>query len=354
MKLFDIIGVLVVCSWFGVAGWVGYREFSKEEVSVTLDDIRLTEGDAWMVLTRESEEVGFVHETRTRIDDGWLLEYELALQIDIASQKKLLESHTRATLDDKAYLRQFTADITSFIGSFTVRGEVTGTTIVLTSNIGGGEQERTVNLPEPPRLSNNAVNQLVATPEKLVAGQEISQEYFDPMSSGMSKLTFTYVEKTEVTLFDGKAEAYHFRQKRLGDEMDVYISPEGEILIQEFPMRTVGSKIPANLGKTRASAIQRKFREQAAKAKKEGKQSKGAIEDILDGQTIKPDEQGLTQALSNLGKALVPGQKVEAQPPEDDAKDNDAPATTDDAIERANQIIHRAIPPANQEKQDEP
>ena len=82
----------------------------------------------------------------------------------------------------------------------TLRGEVTGTTIVLTSNIGGGEQERTVNLPEPPRLSNNAVNQLVATPEKLVAGQEISQEYFDPMSSGMSKLTFTYVEKTEVTL----------------------------------------------------------------------------------------------------------------------------------------------------------
>ena len=114
MKLFDIIGVLVVVCWVGVVGWVGYRELNGDEKAVSLDDIRLTEGDAWMVLNRENEEVGFVHETRTRIDDGWLLEYELAFQIDIASQKKLLESRTRATLDDKAYLRQFNADISSW------------------------------------------------------------------------------------------------------------------------------------------------------------------------------------------------------------------------------------------------
>jgi hypothetical protein len=366
LKLFDIIGVLVVVCWVGVVGWVGYRELNGDEKAVSLDDIRLTEGDAWMVLNRENEEVGFVHETRTRIDDGWLLEYELAFQIDIASQKKLLESRTRATLDDKAYLRQFNADISSFIGSFIVRGEVSGNTITLTSNIGGGEQKRTVTLPEPPRLANNAVNQLIANPEALVPGQNISQEYFDPMSSGMSKLTYTYIEKTTVSLYAGDEEAYHFRQQLMGDEMDVYISPEGEILIQEFPMQTIGSKIPASLGKTRSSALRRKFKEEAAKAKKDGK-DKGAIEKILDQQEIKPDEQGLQNTLSKLGQALMPGARrpPSARAPDMGADDNadmsaDMNAPTTDksepegahggAVERASDLLHKAT---RQEKQDE-
>ncbi len=238
MKPFDILGALCVTAWVVLMGAFTYERYATPPPThMTSDDVAIVAGDSWMILNRNSEEVGFVHETRTELEDGWLLEYELVFVIDVAGQRRLLETHTRATLDNEARLRQFSGDITSFVGSFTVKGQAVPDGVTLTTTIGGSEQERMIPLKETPRLSNNAINQLVANPEELTPGQKIQHEYFDPMTSGMNTLTYEFIEKTTVDLYDETRTAYHFRHQMMGDEFDVYISPQGEVLIQEFPMR---------------------------------------------------------------------------------------------------------------------
>ena len=164
-------------------------------------------------------------------------------------------------------------------------------------------------------LANTALNQLVARPEKLVVGQRYEREYFDPMQQQMSTISYRYLEEREIDLYDTKRLAYHFEQEIMGEELDVYVSPDGEILIQEFPMRTVASLLPEELGKTHVSGLKRdlRLRERTSKSKNDASKQDGAP--IVD-PSIDPNKLGLQGALQSLSSMIAP--RPDASPDEPD------------------------------------
>ena len=124
------------------------------------------------------------------------------------------------------------------------------------------------------------------------------------MQQQMSTISYRYLERREVDLYDTKRLAYHFEQEIMGEQLDVYVSPEGEILIQEFPMRTVASLLPEELGKTHITGLKRdlKLRERASKSKLSGDKPEAPIVDP----SIDPNKLGLQGALQSLSSVLAP------------------------------------------------
>lgn len=314
MRAFDIIGAACVTAWVALIGAFTYHLNTEPPATQIGDEIVIEAGDSWMMLRQGDEDTGYVHETRTHIEDGWLFEYEMVMILELAGQPRLLETHTRATLDEDGLLRQFNADVSSFLTDLIVKGRVEDGAIHLETRLGEGTRTRTIPLEEPPRLANSALNQLVAARDELTPGQRIEREYFDPMSGGVKNLVYEYVGPDEVDVYGQTYEAMHFRQQLLGDELDVYVSPStGEVLIQEFPMGTIGALVQEELGKTRASALRRRFQKKRREADRSQK-DEADDEAARMREEIRPDEVGVTEALKLLGDTLAPEREKEGAP----------------------------------------
>ena len=306
---FDLFGALSVLAWmaiiiaFSAQSRLGQMKAERARAAQG-EEIRVIEGSSWMVLMRDTHEVGYIRESRTRVDEAWLMEYEMMMLVEIGDIKQLIETTTRATLDERGALQGFQADLDSFVGAFTVKGEVSPEAIDLELMLGARPITRRVALDQPPRLAQTALNRLVADPARLKVGERYESEYFDPMSQQMSAMTYTYIEHREVELYETMHEAYHFEQELMGEQFDVYVNPEGEILIQEFPMRTAASKLPNELGKTRISAIAKRLRREHGRAPEE----KDPADDELAERArdeISPQSLGLQGALKRLGDLLA-------------------------------------------------
>lgn len=254
-----MIGAIAVAAWIAIVGsfvWVTY--FQKEAGRDLGSDVIITEGDSWMILTRDDAEVGYVHETRTPLDPGWLLEYDLMMNISMLGSGRILETEIQSKVDANARLVSFKATIKAGTTEFDVDGEVDGTDVVMRYDLGGGSQERRIALKEAPRLSNSAINQLIAR-DDLEPGTTFNQEYFDPTIMGMKEMRWEFVRRHTVDVFEEKIDTFHFRQTLAGTELDTYVDKYGEVYIQEFPLRIIGARMPRELGRSRALAMRRKF-----------------------------------------------------------------------------------------------
>ncbi len=275
VRPFDIVGVIAVGAWLTVLGLYVYEvNFAEEQrASEQPSGIVLTSGESWMILTRDDEQVGVIHETRTPIEDGWLLEYDLLMNISSLGTEQLLETSIKATVDKAAYLRKVSGRVQTALTAFDLAGTVNGNEVVLSYTIDENERERRIQLKEPPRLSSSVFNQLAAQSGSLTPGDVFEQEYFDPMVMGMTNMRFEYVRQHQVEVYDTVVDTYHFKQQIAGTELDVYVDAKGDVHIQELPLRIVAARIPPALGLSRSKALRSKF---------ESAKKKGAAEISVD------------------------------------------------------------------------
>lgn len=262
VKLFDVIGLVMVIAWVGVVGNVLMNEYVSPQLHESSGQAVFREGESYMLLTREDAEVGYLHESRTNLRelDAWLLEYELMLNVSMLGLNRYLRTEVAAKVDRSAYLLEFTASISTAGTSFEVKGVVNDKTVEMSMVIAGSSRVQSVTLQERPRLSNSALNELIANPD-LEPGMMWKQQYFDPTTMRMTEMTFEFVREHQVNVYDVLVDTFHFRQKIGGTELDAYVDKHGEVQLQEFPLRIVGAKVPLVLGKARAAAIETSYQQ---------------------------------------------------------------------------------------------
>lgn len=264
-RLFDVFGVLSVIAWVAVIAAYVYGtyfvEFAKPQGGAVFE-----EGESYMLLTREDEEVGYIHETRTHVweTDSWLLEYDLMMNVSMLGIDQYLQTNIKATVDEFAFLKDFSGTIETAGTSFELSGKVDGKTVTMKMDLAGQPQEQKLELNDRPRLSNSALNELVGSPD-LKPGTVFEQEYFDPTKMGMTTMVFEFVNRRTITVYDEDVEAFHFRQRVGGTELDAYVNEKGEVQLQEFPLRIVGARVPNVLGRSRALAMNEEYEKSAGR-----------------------------------------------------------------------------------------
>ncbi len=278
MRLFDLIGILAVAGWLALSGWYVYRhEFrtAPERPADRLDEqVVLHEGDNWLMLQRDQEDVGFVHRTRTRLEGGWLVEYELLLVLELLGKKRPIDVSVKARLDPEAYLREFDAEIEAAGRTISAQGDVDDRTLSLVINPTAQPIQRTVELEDRPRLATHSFNQLVSR-RNLRPGDRFENEYFDPTSLGMQTIVMEYVGRETLEMFDREHESRHIKQHVGGETYDAYVDAQGELLIQEFPLEMVAARVEPELGRARAASL-RKRAEQVESSSEQGPALEGA------------------------------------------------------------------------------
>ena len=272
MRIFDITGAAAVAFWLVFTGLYVYRhEFRADanaDASALDSEVALREGDSWMLLRRHDEDVGFVHRTRTRIEPGWLTEYDMLLVVELLGETQPIDVSVKARLDEAAYLSSFEAEVRAGGRHIAARGDVHSETLSLVVNPESDPIQRTIALKDRPRLTTHSYNQLI-TREDLSPGDRFRNDYFDPTALGMQTIVMEFVGRETVDVYGDAHEATHLRQTVAGETYDVYVDRNGELLIQEFPFEIVGARVQPELGRARASDIRQRARVAAADDDKE-------------------------------------------------------------------------------------
>ncbi|MFB6264921.1 MAG: hypothetical protein ABEL76_15060 [Bradymonadaceae bacterium] len=262
MRPFDAIGIAAVGLWIAVTGLYVYRhEVEGSRKAEELDsELVLEEGENWLILQREREDVGFVHRTRTRLSEGWLIEYDMALTVEVLGQTYPIRSSVKATVDRRAYLQDVQARLTVAGRTFRAQGEVRSErTLRLLIKVGDRAHRQTIELTDPIRLASTSVNQLLGE-KRLEPGRTYEETFFDPTAFGRQTIELKYVGREKVDVAGDTHRAHHIVQKVRGRKLDVYLDDEGSVLIQEFPLKMVGLRVPEDLGRSRAASIREKIR----------------------------------------------------------------------------------------------
>lgn len=264
MRLFDIVGLLAVTLWIGVMGYFALEQWTDGSASLRVgsDEVVLKEGETWLTMQRHEVEVGYVHEVRTRLPDGWLIEYTMVMNLEVMSFQQLIQTNIKSTMDNDGILRQFSAEITAMNQTFRALGEASNEELRVSVFAAGLPPiKRTIALDTPPRLAVNAVNQFLASPD-LQPGARLRQPFFDPATMQMTTLEYEYIGPEEIEHLEVMYSAHRFHQHIGNQTLETIVDTEGEVLIQTFPMRILGYRIPAEFARAQVASWNRKVREE--------------------------------------------------------------------------------------------
>ncbi|GEM_PF-4380734 len=252
MRFFDVVGGSILIVWLVLIANIGWQEYRpKHLVSADgkLAEIALEEGESWMLLVRGNKEIGYIHETRTDLDQDWLFEYTLFINMNPIGSVK---SDIKSTMSKNGIIRNVRTITKVGPKEISLEAEVEGSEVKITSSM--QEMNRTIQLKKAPKLSTH-VYRTLATLKDLKPGSIYKEKFFDALSLGMSEMVFEFVEFKDVDLYGEKIPARHFIQKIAGNALDVYVDKEGGVLIQEFPFQIVASRVAPSFGRSRARAM---------------------------------------------------------------------------------------------------
>jgi len=267
----------VVAIWLGVAGlFIYHTQSTPGSGSATRSaEFVMREGVSWLVLRREEQDAGYARESRTELTDGWLIEKDIYMLIDVGGTPRSLEGALKTRLDYDGYLRQFTTEITTSAGVFQATGRVEGESLHVSTTQGDAANSEIIHLDEPVRMAENALNTLLAT-EIFVVDQSYGGRFFDPYLATMVDVQMRFIENKPLEVYEEVFQANHFR-RRVGErELDYYVDVDADLLIRAYPLRTSGARIPGALGKTRAASIRRQLDERIETATEKGDEATDA------------------------------------------------------------------------------
>lgn len=310
MKRFDLIGAAAIALWLGTLGAFVYRDIiipGQAKVVAPSNKVAISAGESWLILMRGQADVGYMHETRTKIEGGWLVEHDLYTAVELGQRAQVLKAQVKSKVNTEGALQRFSVTYTSALGESNVEGEVKGDHIALTASGDSPQPPNKLPISGEVRLEQMVQNQL-ARIEGLKANDKLTLNLFDPIGLKMVEHQYRYIDRRPFESYGLNAEVRAFGRQYLGQEQPVFVSDDGELWATRLPLQILASKLPKNLAKARISLIKR----QAEKLKGREKTQREQLLAALSKQGLRPEQMSLEQALNMMGQRVETDQAMPA------------------------------------------
>ena len=190
----SLIGVSILLVWAGVLGWHIKREYFKPEAMLLAEGARgLAPGSYYYVVRMNGAAIGFARSRFDTLSTGFVFEDNIILDVPALDTVHRAIAATRIELGPSLQLKEFTFDLTSEIGRFSVAGAMQAdSTLELELKAGGKAQKSRVRADRMLML-DAAVPLRLAAGNQLEVGKTFSVRVFDPstMSDRESQLSIT-------------------------------------------------------------------------------------------------------------------------------------------------------------------
>jgi len=234
--------ILIIGFWLLTTGVLVEQEVqkSRETTSLPITAAELEDTDeVWLgIYFKQSAaeqgeslvKVGYTKLSREKLEDGYRYEERTRMRMTLQGQKRIVQTHTRATIEKSGRLKFFDFEMKSGPIQLLVWGQIRDNQLEVKIETGGSVQSLNVPFKDEPRIPLNIMEDIDL--KALKPGQTITREFFDPTTMGTSKAVITFVGIEPYRIADKTIDAYKFRQKIMGVEVVSWLD-ENKITLRE-------------------------------------------------------------------------------------------------------------------------
>lgn len=193
--------------------------------------ILLQDSEDWMSIYFNNQKIGYSHTVSRRSSKGYALNQDLFLKLMVLGFPRQLHVSLISSLTPAFLLHDFHFKMASGYLIYSIKGEVEGSKLKLTTDLMGQSQTYSLPLKTPLQLSLTLPYHLYRAQMK--PGDRISFSLFDPAMMAPRPVTIRAGVTELLTLEEGVRPGQRFEMKFQGNTMTVWIDYKGRVLKEE-------------------------------------------------------------------------------------------------------------------------
>jgi transglutaminase-like putative cysteine protease len=233
------LALLVLLAWVVAMVVLVNRSYGQASpTNLATDLARYGSSAVWRGVYYRGEKIGFTVSQTTRTDDGFELQEDGRLQMNLLGQDTAATIRTTARVDTSFMLRSFDFSLDPGTGPITVKGTLDRPgekyRLALAIDSGGGTRTETRELAEAPVLSLN-LSRLLAS-GGLVPGSTHTRTVLDPATLQSAVMTVTVGDRSVVRANDTVMPAFRVETEFRGLKTTSWVTDTGEVVREESPL----------------------------------------------------------------------------------------------------------------------
>jgi hypothetical protein len=206
---------------------------SANAVALAADLSQYGTTSQWRGIYFHDAKVGFTVSQTIPRDDGYELQEDGQIQMNLLGAITAARHSTRARVDRAFRLRSFTFSLDPGSSPLSVSGSVAGNELQLTLTSPSGTRSETRPISAPPQLALNLPRRLAA--EGLEPGRRLEVSVFDPATLSNAPMVVSVGKRGLVEISGRSLPAFRVETEFAGVRVTSWITETGDVLREESP-----------------------------------------------------------------------------------------------------------------------
>lgn len=233
------LALLVFAAWVATMVTLVNRSYGQASpANLATDLARYGSTAVWRGVYYRGEKIGFTVSQTSRIDDGFELQEDGRLQMNLLGQDTAATIRTTARVDKAFTLRSFDFSLDPGTGPITVKGTLDRPgakyRLALAIDSGGGTRTETREMADAPVLSLN-LSRLLAN-GGLVPGTKHVRTVLDPATLQSAAMTVTVGDRAVVRANETVIPAFRVETEFRGLKTTSWVTDTGDVVREESPL----------------------------------------------------------------------------------------------------------------------
>jgi len=206
---------------------------SGNSVALAADLSQYGTTSQWRGIYFRDAKVGFTVSQTIPRDDGYELQEDGQIQMNLLGAITTARHSTRARVDRAFRLRSFSFSLDPGTSPMSISGSVQGNELRISVSTSAGTRTETRTLEAPPQLALNLPRRLAA--EGLEPGRRLEVGVFDPATLSNAPMVVTVGERGLVEVSGRSLPAFRVETEFAGIRVTSWITDTGDVLREESP-----------------------------------------------------------------------------------------------------------------------
>lgn len=185
----------------------------------------------WMEIFQGGNKIGYSVSEISPLDNGFLVQEDLLLKLNLMGQIHVLRAFTRCLIDRASRLREFTFRMSSGIVTFQISGRVEGQAIHLQIGEGARRREESLPIQSPPVIAAGMAHFFRG--RKVRVGEVFHFPLFDPATLTTKTVSIRVAGEEDLEIANRVYPAYRLEMAFWTQPLRFWIDAQGALLKEE-------------------------------------------------------------------------------------------------------------------------